>query len=48
MKKASSVKLWFFVIGGFACIVTAYAFAFRAAHAAQIREVPLVTKGVKR
>ncbi len=45
MKRASSAKLWLFVLGGFACLVTAYIFAFRAAQAAQIREVPLATKG---
>jgi hypothetical protein len=45
MRKASNAKLWFFVFAGFACLVTAYVFAFKAAHAAQIRDVPLVTKG---
>ena len=47
MKTASSARLWFFVIGVFACLTTAYVFAFRAASAAQIRDVPLATKGVK-
>ena len=47
MTKASNAKLWLFVIGGFACLVTAYVFAFRAVHAAQIRDVPLATKGVQ-
>lgn len=45
MKKASSAKLWLFVLGGFACLATAYFFAFRAARAAAIRDVPLATRG---
>lgn len=48
MKKASAVKLWLFVIGGFACVVAAYVFAFRAAREAEIRDVPLATKGARR
>lgn len=45
MKTASSARLWFAVLFGFACLAAAYVFAFRAARAAQIREVPLATKG---
>ena len=45
MKMASSARLWFFVIGGFACLGAAWFFAFRAAHQAQIKEVPLATQG---
>jgi len=45
MKMGPSVKLWLCVCAGFALIVTAYFFAFRAAHAAQIQDVPLATKG---
>lgn len=41
MKSTSSVKLWLFVILGFACLVTAYVFAFRASREAQIKDVPL-------
>lgn len=48
MKKVSTVKLWLFVTGGFACVVTAYVFAFRAAHLAEIHDVPLATQKVKR
>lgn len=48
MKKTSTVKPWLCVAGGFACLVTAYVFAFRAAHAAEIRDVPLATQGAKR
>ena len=47
MKITSGAKLWLFVCGGFACLIIAYVFAFRAVHAVQIREVPLATKGVK-
>ena len=45
MKKASSARLWFFVFSVFACLVTAYVFVFRAARAAEIRDVPLATQG---
>jgi hypothetical protein len=45
MKKASSARLWLAVVFGFACLVTAYVFAFRAAGAAQIRDVPLAPRG---
>ena len=38
--------LWLAVLFGFACLAAAYVFAFRAAHVAQIKEVPLAnTKG---
>ena len=42
-----NARLWLFVIAGFACLVLAWVFAFRAAHSAQIRDVPLATKGAK-
>ena len=45
MKRASNARLWLGVLFGFACLVTAYVFAFRAAHAAQIQDVPLAPKG---
>ncbi|HVU18261.1 MAG TPA: hypothetical protein VHD32_15170 [Candidatus Didemnitutus sp.] len=45
MKKASGVRLWLAVLAGFACLVTAYVFAFRAAHEAAIVDVPLTGKG---
>ncbi len=35
---------WFLVCAVFAALVTAYFFAFRAAHEVQIKDVPLVTK----
>ena len=38
-------SLWLAVFLGFACLAVAYFFAFRAAHAAQIKDVPLATKG---
>lgn len=44
MKSTPSVKLWLFVAFGFACLATAYVFAFRASHAAQIRDVPIATQ----
>lgn len=47
MKTASGARVWFFVIGVFACLATAYVFAFRAANATQIRDVPLATQGAK-
>lgn len=48
MKKASAVKFWLCVTAGFACIITAYFFAIRAARAVEIREVPLApTRGTK-
>jgi hypothetical protein len=37
--------LWLAVLLGFAALGTAYFFVFRAAHEAQIKTVPLVTKG---
>jgi hypothetical protein len=37
--------LWLAVTLGFLCLATAWFFAFRAAHRAQIRDVPLATKG---
>jgi type IV secretory pathway VirB2 component (pilin) len=37
--------LWVAVLFGFTCLGAAYVFAFRAAHKAQIKEVPLATKG---
>jgi hypothetical protein len=45
MRKTSSARLWLGVLFGFACLVTAYFFAFRASHLAQIRDVPLATNG---
>jgi Na+/melibiose symporter-like transporter len=36
---------WLLVLAVFAGLATAYFFAFRAAHQAQIKEVPLATKG---
>lgn len=45
MTKVSSARLWLAVLFGFACLFTAYFFAFRAAHTAQIKDVPLATKG---
>jgi hypothetical protein len=33
------------VLFGFGCLAVAYFFAFRAAHSAQIRDVPLATTG---
>ena len=42
---ASSARLWLFVAAGFAGLLTAYFFAFRAAHDAQIKDVPLAPKG---
>lgn len=45
MTRGSSVKLWLAVLFGFACLVAAYVCAFRAAHAAEIRDVPLATGG---
>jgi hypothetical protein len=47
MKKASSVKLWLFVGAGFVLLIMAYVFVFKAAHAAQIREVAPAAKGTK-
>lgn len=44
MKSTSNIKLWLFVVLGFACLVTAYVFAFRASHEAQIQDVPLATQ----
>ena len=41
MKNTSDARLWLFVAIVFGCLATAYVFAFRAAHQAQIREVPL-------
>lgn len=46
MRKTSNAKLWIFVCLGFAFLITAYFFAFKVSHAAQIRDVPLATKGV--
>ncbi len=40
-------RLWLGVLFGFACLATAYFFAFRASHAAQIQDVPLATKGIR-
>lgn len=37
--------VWGGVLFGFACLFVAYFFAFRASHAAQIKDVPLATKG---
>lgn len=45
MKTAPSAKLWLLVAAVFACLGAAYVCAFRASHEAQIREVPLATKG---
>ena len=45
MTKGSSARLWLAVFFGFACLVTAYVFVFRAARAAQIRDVPLAPRG---
>lgn len=47
MKKGSSVKLWIFVSFGFACLIAVYVVVFKVSHAAQIRDVPLVTTGAK-
>jgi hypothetical protein len=47
MRKASNAKLWLFVLGGFACLITAYVFAFKVARVAQIRDVSLATQGAK-
>lgn len=44
MKNTTNIKVWLFVALGFACLVTAYVFVFRASHAAQIRDVPLATQ----
>jgi hypothetical protein len=41
----STSRLWLGVLFGFACLATAYFFAFRAAHAAQIKDVPLAPRG---
>ncbi|HEY8994192.1 MAG TPA: hypothetical protein VIM71_06005 [Lacunisphaera sp.] len=38
---------WLLVGVVFSALLTAYFFAFRAAHEAQIRDVPLATKGAK-
>ncbi len=45
MKNTSGARLWLFVAVVFGCLATAYVFAFRAAHQAQIKEVPLATRG---
>jgi hypothetical protein len=47
MTKGSSAKWIAGVVVGFACLVTAYVFIFRAAHAAQIRDVPLAKPGAR-
>jgi hypothetical protein len=44
----SSLGLWLAVALVFAGLATAYYFAFRAAHAAQIKDVPLATSGGRR
>ncbi|SDR75519.1 hypothetical protein SAMN05444173_0743 [Opitutus sp. GAS368] len=44
MRRASSARLWLGVVFAFACLGTAYFFAFRAVHAARIQDVPLATK----
>jgi len=48
MKMAPSARLWLFVFAVFGALATAYFFAFRAAHIAQIKDVPLATKGGRR
>ena len=45
MRRVSSARLWLGVLFGFACLFAAYFFAFRASHAAQIKDVPLATPG---
>ena len=40
-----TLHVWILATASVAVIVFIYFFAFRAAHEAQIREVPLVTKG---
>ncbi len=37
--------LWLCVVGGFSLLALAYVFAFRAAHQAQIKDVPLAPRG---
>ena len=47
MKTASSVKPWLFVAAGFVLLIAIYVVVFRVAHLAQIRDVPLATKGAR-
>ena len=42
---ANTSRLWLGVLLGFACLFAAYFFAFRASHAAQIKDVPLAPRG---
>ncbi len=42
---SARTRLWFFVALVFGALAAAYVFAFRAAHEAQIQEVPLVKEG---
>ena len=41
----SKLRFWLPIFAGFALLIAAYVVIFRVAHQAQIKEVPLATKG---
>lgn len=47
MIKVSNVKPWIFVSLGFACLIAVYVVVFKISHSAQIRDVPLATRGAQ-